>query len=458
VRSALRALALLLAGVAGAAGAGRDAGAAHLHLATIAGTINPASADYLVAAVAQAERDGALALLIELDTPGGLLVSTQDVIQAILPARVPVIVYVAPSGAWAGSAGTFITLAAHVAAMAPGTTIGAAHPVSIGAPSPAPEGYGKGDETADKSGARDFAAEKAENFTAAFIEAIAAERKRNVDWAVKAVRESVAIPAPKAPELGVIDLVAADRASLLAQLEGREVIVAGETRKLALAGAEVRPIEMRLLSRFLDVLANPDIAVLLILAGLLGLYVEITTPGVVLPGVLGAASLLLGFFSLQILPFSWLGLVLFLAGIACIVAEAFVTSYGLLFAVGAVCFLLGGSQLFERPDVSDLDVSTWSTLVPALVGVALFGAIVTIAVGRSFVRPPESGIGELVGHRARATTALAPEGTVFVRGEYWSASSASPVEAGAEVEIVSVEGLRLRVRPASANGRAPAQA
>jgi len=457
VRSTLRALALLLVG---AAGAGREAAAEHLHLATIAGTINPASADYLVGAVAQAERDGALALLIELDTPGGLLASTQDVIQAILPARVPVIVYVAPSGAWAGSAGTFITLAGHVAAMAPGTTIGAAHPVTIGAPSPAPapDEKGKDGEPAGKSGARDFAAEKAENFTAAFMEAIAAERKRNVEWAVKAVRESVAIPAPKALELGVIDLVAADRAELLRQLEGREVRVAGETRTLALAGAEVRPIEMRLLSRFLDVLANPDIAVLLILAGLLGLYVEITTPGVVLPGVLGAASLLLGFFSLQILPFSWLGLVLFLAGIACIVAEAFVTSYGILFAVGAVCFLLGGSQLFERPDLSDLDVSTWRTLVPALIGVGLFGAIVTIALGRSLARPPESGIGELVGRRARATTALAPQGTVFVRGEYWSASSSAPVEAGAEVEILAVEGLRLHVRPASADASAPARA
>jgi len=443
VRAPAAAVALLL----GLFGSARDAGAEHVDLATISGTINPASADYLVNAVATAERDGAQALVIELDTPGGLLASTKDVIQAILPARVPVVVYVAPSGAWAGSAGTFITLAAHVAAMAPGTSIGAAHPVGIGGPPglPAPGG-GDGKEEKGGSGARDIAAEKAENFTAAFIESIASERKRNVDWAVKAVRESVAIPEKKALELGVIDLVAVDRADLLRQLEGREIVIAGEKHVLAVTGAEVRPLQMKLVSRLLDVLANPDIAVLLILGGLLGLYVEITTPGVILPGALGAASLILGFFSLQILPFSWLGLVLFLAGIACIVAEAFVTSYGLLFAVGAVCFLLGGSQLFQRPDVSDLDVS-WRTLVSALVGILLFGAIVTIAVGRSLVRPAEAGVGELVGHRARATTALTPEGTVFVRGEYWSATSSAPVEVGAEVEIVAVEGLRLRVRP-----------
>lgn len=454
MRRALCALPLV---VAVAAGWVRDASAAHLLLATISGTINPASADYLVGAVAEAERDGALALLIELDTPGGLLASTQDVIQAILPARVPVIVYVAPSGAWAGSAGTFVTLAAHVAAMAPGTSIGAAHPVSLGGPGASPR-PGPVDDSGDtKRSERDFSAEKAENFTAAFIESIAAERNRNVEWAGKAVRESLAIPATKALELGVIDLVASDRAALLAQLEGREVVVAGAPRTLKLAGAEVRPLEMRPLARLLDVLANPDIAVLLILAGLLGLYVEITTPGVTLPGILGTASLLLGFFSLQILPFSWLGLVLFLAGLGCIAAEPFVTSYGLLFVVGAVCFLLGGSQLFERPDVSDLDVSTWRTLVPALAGVLLFGLIVTVALGRSYARPPEAGIGELVGHRARAATALAPEGTVFVRGEYWTASSAAPVAAGGEVEIVAVEGLRLRVRPA-VSGSATAQA
>jgi membrane-bound serine protease (ClpP class) len=412
------------------------AAAAHIDLATIAGTINPASADYLRQAIVTSERDGAAALLVELDTPGGLLASTKDVIQAMLNAGVPVIVYVAPPGAWAGSAGTFITLAANVAAMAPGTSIGAAHPVGIGGP---------GGE-AEKGKERDFAAEKAENFTAAFIESIAKERKRNVEWAVKAVRQSVAIPQDEALKLGVIDLVAADREELLRRIDGRETLVRGKPWKLAVAGAEVRPLEMSLLTRILDVLATPDIAVLLILAGALGLYVEFTTPGVVVPGVVGAICLLLGFFSLQILPFSWLGLLLMLGGVTLIVAEVFLASYGLLFALGVACFLIGGARLFDRPDLSDVNVSFWSVLVPAVAAVAGFGAIVVFGVVRSLRRAPKAGVGELVGMIGKTASPLEPEGTVFVRGEYWSARADAAVPAGVKVEVTAVEGLRLRVR------------
>jgi len=417
--------------------AARPAWAAHIHLATISGTINPASADYLRQAIATSERDGAAALLVELDTPGGLLASTKDVIQAMLNAGVPVIVYVAPAGAWAGSAGTFITLAANVAAMAPGTSIGAAHPVGIGAP-----GGGQG----EKGKERDFAAEKAENFTAAFIESIAKERKRNVEWAVKAVRQSVAIPQDEALKLGVIDLVAADREELLRRIDGRETLVKGKTWKLAVAGAEVQPLEMPLLTRILDVLATPDIAVLLILAGALGLYVEFTTPGVVVPGVVGAICLLLGFFSLQILPFSWLGLLLMLGGVTLIVAEVFLSSYGLLFVLGVACFLIGGARLFDRPDLSDVNVSFWSVLVPAVAAVGGFGAIVVFGVVRSLRHAPRAGVGELVGMIGKTASPLEPDGTVFVRGEYWSARADAVVPAGVRVEVTAVEGLRLRVR------------
>jgi len=415
------------------------AAAGFVNVATVSGAINPASSDYLQKVIARSESEGAAAVLIELDTPGGLLASTKDIIQAILNARVPVIVYVSPQGAWAGSAGTFITLAAHVAAMAPGTSIGAAHPVGVGG---APGG-GKSDEKG-----RDYAAEKAENFTAAFIESIARERKRNVDWAVKAVRESVAIPADEAVRLHVVDLVAPDRADLLAKIDGREVSVAGAPRKLGLAGAELRAVDRTLTNRFFDVLANPDIAVLLILAGMLGLYVEFTTPGVLVPGVAGALCLVLGFISLQILPFSWLGLLLLFGGIALVVAELFVTSFGLLFALGVGCFLLGGSMLFDRPAESDLNVSFWSVLVPAVAAVTIFGAVVVYAVGRTLRRAPVTGMNALVGRVGRAVTALSPEGTVFVRGEHWSARAESPVAAGANVEILAVEGMRLRVRPA----------
>jgi membrane-bound serine protease (ClpP class) len=411
-----------------------------VNLATISGSINPASSDYLQKVIARSADEGATAVLIELDTPGGLLASTKDIIQAILNSRIPVIVYVAPQGAWAGSAGTFITLAGHIAAMAPGTSIGAAHPVGVGTP--------LGTEK-DETKGRDYAAEKAENFTAAFIESIARERKRNVEWAVKAVRESLAIPADEALRLGVIDLVAPDRSDLLARLDGREVMLGGSPRRLALAGAELRSVDRTLASRFFDVLANPDIAVLLILAGILGLYVEFTTPGVILPGVAGAVCLVLGFISLQILPFSWLGLMLLFGGIALVVAELFVTSFGILFALGVGCFLLGGSMLFDRPAESDLNVSFWTVLVPAVAAVSLFGAVVIFAVGRTLRQPPLAGVDELVGRIGRAVTELSPEGTIFVRGEHWNARAEALVAKGAKVEIVAVEGMRLRVRPAA---------
>lgn len=430
--------------------------AQHIDVAIVSGTINPASADHLVSAVSRAESDGALALLIELDTPGGLLSSTKDIIQALLGAKVPVIVYVAPAGAWAGSAGTFITLASHVAAMAPGTTIGAAHPVGIGTPpvpmpgerKDLPDGKRKQSEPGPSDGSgRDFAAEKAENFTAAFIESIAKARGRNVEWAISAVRQSVAIAQDEALRIGVIDLVAADRAALLHALEGREITLNGEKRTLALAGAEEHVLEMTLLARFMNVIADPNIAVLLLLVGLVGLYIEFTTPGVVVPGVVGVASALLGAFALQMLPFSWLALLLMLAGIGCFVAELFVTSFGLLFVLGAGCFLLGGSTLIAPEGALDVGVSFFGVLVPAVVGLTLFAGVVVYAVGRSFANPPLGGVHDLVGKRVRANGPLSPEGVVFMRGEYWNVCSESPVEAGEEVEVLAVEGLRLRVRP-----------
>jgi membrane-bound serine protease (ClpP class) len=429
--AALAAAWLLAAGAAGAAG--------HVNEIRIQGTINPASSDFIQKAIAQSEREGAEALLIELDTPGGLVTATKDIIQAMLNAEVPVIVYVAPQGAWAGSAGTFITLAGHVAAMAPGTSIGAAHPVGVGAP---------GGPQPDEEGGRDVAGEKAENLLAAYIESIARERERNVEWAVKAVRESVAIPADEALRLKVIDLVAPNRAELLAAIDGRTVKLPGTTRQLAVKDAELRPIEMSALERFLHVLASPDVAVLLLMAGMLGLYIEFSNPGLLVPGVAGAACLVLGLIALQILPFSWLGLILFLGGLGLLAAEVLVGSYGVLFALGIACMLLGGSMIFDVPEVSDLDVSFWSVLVPAVTGVALFGALVVFGVGRTMGRRQTAGVGELVGMLGRAEGPLTPEGRVFVRGEYWSVRADEPVAAGERVEVLGVEGMRLRVRRA----------
>jgi membrane-bound serine protease (ClpP class) len=417
------------------------ADAAHVNVATISGTINPYSADYLRKAIDTSERDGAVALVVQLDTPGGLLASTKDIIQAMLAAKVPVVVFVSPSGAWAGSAGTFITLAGHVAAMAPGTTIGAATPIGIGPPGPQKR---EGEDAPEA----DAAARKAENITAAFIESIAKERGRNVEWAVKAVREAVAIPQDEAVKLKVVDLVASDLGDLLTKLDGREVKVGGETRKLATAQAERRVLEMRWITRLLDTLANPDIAVLLILAGLLGLYVELTQPGVIVPGVVGGLCLLLGFVSLQILPFSWLGLGLLLGGIALFVAEVFVTSFGLLFALGVACFLVGGTMLFDPDELGGLDVSLWGVLVPAVLAVSIFGGAVVFGVARSLRRRGVAGVDGMIGLVGTAASELEPEGTVRVRGEYWSATADAPVARGERVVVARVEGLRLFVRRA----------
>ena len=419
--------------------AARGEAAGHINVVTISGSINPASADYLISAVHQSEDEGARALLIELDTPGGLVASTKDIIQAMLNAAVPVIVYVSPRGAWAGSAGTFITVAAHVAAMAPGTSIGAASPVSA---------TGGGGERGEDDERQDVAAEKAEKFTTAFIESIAKERSRNVEWARRAVREAEAITNDEALEIGVIDIVASDREDLFAQLEGREVVVDGETRVLSLAGAEVRSISMTPLTRLFNFLASPDIAVLLVMAGLLGLYIEFNQPGMLIPGIVGAVCLVLAAIAFQILPFSWVGLMVMLLGVGLLVAEIFVTSFGVLFAAGVACLLLGGNILFEVPEMSDLTVSFWSVLVPVVAGFAGFAALVIYAVGRSFLREQTAGVSELIGLEGKAASALAPHGKVFVRGEYWSATSDEEIAAGESVEVTAVEGLRLRVRRA----------
>jgi len=413
--------------------------AAHVAVVKIDGSINPASSDYLQQAIADAEVSGAVAVLVELDTPGGLLAATKDIVQAMLNARVPVIVYVSPRGAWAASAGAFITLAGHVAAMAPGTSIGAASPVSV---------TGGGGERGEDDERRDVSMEKAEKFTTAFIESIAKHRNRNVEWASRAVREAEAITQDEALEINVIDVVASDRADLFAQLEGWEVEVDGEPMVLHLQGVEIREVEMRPLTRLFNFLASPDVAVLLAMAGLLGLYIEFNQPGMLVPGIVGAVCLILAAIAFQILPFSWVGLMVIALGVGLMVAEILVTSYGLLFAAGLACLLLGGSMLFEMPELSDLSVSFWSVLVPIVVAFGLFGGLVVYAVGRSFLRAQTAGVDELIGLVGRAASDFAPDGKVFVRGEYWDASAEDAIASGQSVRITAVEGLRLRVRRA----------
>jgi len=426
-------LALLLVWLASGA-----ALAAHVNVIEVEGVISAATADFVQKAIDQSEEEGAVALLIILDTPGGVLEPTKEIVQGLLNAEVPTIVYVAPQGAWAASAGTFITMAANIAAMAPGSSIGAASPVG-----------GTGGDERDEEGKRtDVMGQKVENFTSAFIESIAQERDRNVEWAVKAVKEAEAIGAEEALELRVIDVVARTRSQLFEAIEGREVMVGGEPRKLELADVDSRDIEMTALERVFNFLANPNVAVLLIMGAVLGILLEINSPGIFIPGAIGLVCLILAVFAFDMLPFSWLGLVLMAAGLGLMVAEVFFSSFGLLFAGGIVLFLLGGTMIFDMPDVSDLDVSFWSVLVPAVSGVAVFGGLAIFAIGRTFLRKQTAGVSELIGMVGRADTNLAPGGRVFVRGEYWTARSAEEIPMGAAVEVISVEGMRLRVRRA----------
>ncbi len=420
--------------------------ASTLNVVTVSGGINPAVADYIMRAIAQSEGEGAEALVIELDTPGGLLSSTKDIVGAILNAQVPVIVFVSPKGAWAASAGTFITLAAHVAAMAPGTSIGAAHPVSLIPTQPGgPKREGEGEKEGSPPPLRDFAGEKIEKFTAAFIESIAEARDRNVEWAVEAVRDSVAITQSEAVEKNVVDLAADDLSHLLELVDGRTVSIGREDVTLATKEASIVRISMSLVGRFFDVMADPQIALLLILAGLLGLYVEFTQPGMVFPGVAGVICLILAGLALQIIPFNWLGLMLILAGLALLVAEIFVTSFGFLFTGGIVCLAAGAYLLFDVPEQSDLVVPFWTVIFPAVLGVAVFAAIVGFGISRALFRPQFAGAEGLIGQTGIVDRTIRKRGRVFVRGDLWTAEADERIRKGEKVKIVEVHDLVVRV-------------
>jgi membrane-bound serine protease (ClpP class) len=430
----VRRLAVALVLASGVAHAAPESAA--LSRIVIDGMINPAVADFVHQSIARAADDEAPALIIELDTPGGLMPSMKAIVKDVLEAPLPVVVWVGPKGAGAGSAGVFITLAAHVAAMAPGTNIGAAHPVG-----------GQGEDIKGVLG------EKLENSTASFIEGIARQRGRNADWAVKSVRESVSVTAEEAARLKVIDFVAKDLDDLVRQANGRKVEVAGTARTLDLTAtrdAEGRPrvhtYAMRLAQRVLNVLADPNIAYLLMMAGMLGLYVEFTHPGVVFPGVAGGICLVLALTALHVLPLNVSGLALLLFGIALLIAEAFLPTFGLIGVGGIVAFLLGSLFLF---DTAGTGVAVARSLVFGAGGaVGLVMLAIATLVARTRRTPLTHGAPGMVGLVGVARGALAPSGTVLVRGEYWTAESDAPVAAGERVVVTGVDGLTLRVRRA----------
>jgi len=399
-------------------------------VATYDGVINPVAAEYLHDALSSAEESGAEALIIGLNTPGGLDTSMRLIIKDIIGAHIPVVVYVSPSSGRAASAGVFITMAAHVAAMAPGTNIGAAHPVAMGG--------AEMDKTMK---------EKVENDSVAYIKSIAEQRGRNVAWAEDAVRNSVSVTEREAVKLNVVDLVADSVPALLKQLDGRSITLPSGSIVLHTTGMVVRAFPMSLRLELLKTLSDPNIAYLLMTIGTIGIIAELYNPGAILPGVVGAISLILAFYSFQSLPVNYAGVLLFVLGIIFFILEASVTSYGLL-AIGGVASMVLGSLMLIKTDVEFLQIS-WSVIIPVVVVVAAFSLFIVGMGVRAMRRRPVTGQEEMVGLVGIVKTALTPHGQISVHGELWDAVSAQPMQPGEEAEIISVNGLRLQVKPVS---------
>jgi membrane-bound serine protease (ClpP class) len=398
-------------------------------VATYEGVINPVAAEYLHDAIGAAQTSGAQALVIRLDTPGGLDTSMRLIIKDFTASTVPVVLYVSPSGGRAASAGVFLTFAAHVAAMAPGTNIGAAHPVAMGG--------GEMDKTMK---------EKVENDAAAYIKSLAEQRGRNVQWAEDAVRKSVSATEKEALKLKIIDLIAEDLPALLKQLDGRVTTLASGPVTLHTDGAVVREFPMGLRLELLKTLSDPNIAYVLMTIGTIGLLAELYNPGAILPGVVGAISLILAFYSFQSLPVNYAGVLLLLLGVIFFVLEATVTSYGLL-AIGGVISMILGSLMLIKSEAPFLQIS-WFVILPVVGTAALFSLFVVGMGLRAMRRRPATGREGMVGEVGIVKQALAPHGTVWIGGELWDAESDQPMESGAHAEVTRVEGLKLIVKPA----------
>ena len=402
-----------------------------IYLIEVDAPITPVVAEYIIKSIDRAAKADAEAIIIQLNTPGGLVDSTQQIVMKMMASEVPTVVYVAPSGARAASAGVFITLAANIAAMAPTTHIGAAHPVQM---------QGKMDETMEK---------KVVNDLAAFVRGIAEKRGRNVKWAEDAVRHSVSITETEALKKKVIDLVAPDIPSLVKAINNKTVDMVIGKRTLKTAGAEVVMMKMGLRSKLLGIISNPNIAYILMILGFYGLYFELSNPGAIFPGVAGAICLILAFYALQTLPINYAGLLLIILAIALFIAEAFITSHGVLGVGGTIAMLMGSVMLIDSPDPS-LQIS-WAVIVP-VVGLSALLFIITVTVAlRVHREKTDTGKEGLIGKQARARSELNPTGLVFIHGENWTARSDEPVHKGEKVIIVGMDGLTLIVRKAENN-------
>lgn len=443
-RAALVLLALACAGPARAAAAP----AARVLRLEAKGPITPPLSAHIRDGIKAAENGGANAVLIELDTPGGLLDSTREIVAAMLNSTLTVIVHVAPPGARATSAGVFILMASDAAAMAPGTHLGAAHPVSLGGDSAPPDK----DKAAPKGGERGVLSEKAVSDAAAYVRVLASEKGRNADWAERAVRQSASLTAEEALAQKVVEIIARDREELFRKLEGRTLSKRGSAARLSLARAEVREFPMPPLRRILQVIANPNLALLFLMLGLYGLIYEFSSPGVGFGAVVGFTSLILAGYALSILPVNYAGLLLIVLAVVLLVLELTIPSHGLLSIGGVILFVLGSLFLFDTGQAYfriSLEV-----IAGTAAATAAFISVVVAKLLKTRGLRPAVGVQTLVGQTGEVREALAPRGMVFLNGELWTAESASRVEKGARVKVVEIAGGTLRVAELKEKGHA----
>lgn len=401
---------------------------------TINGGINPASAEFIHQSIEKAQKEKAACLLINLNTPGGLLTSTRDIVRDLLQSEVPVVVYVSPGGAHAGSAGVFITLAAHVAAMAPGTNIGAAHPVAL-----------QGKTTAIMD-------EKSTNDAAAFIRTIAEKRSRNAGWAEQAVRHSVAITEKEALENGVIDLVAATEKELLAKIDGRKVTVSNGDQILQTKSATVQTLEMGFFQKILNLVSDPNIAYILMMLGFFGLLFELFNPGALFPGIAGVIFLVFAFYAMSSMPVNYAGVGLIAFGIILFLLEIKIVSHGILAIGGVISVLLGSLFLFRTSPAENIASISWVVIITTTAVTALFFLFVVGMGLKAQKATPVSGAAALIGNTAVTINDLDPSGQVNVLGEIWTAVALSqPIHKDEAVIVKDIKNLTLYVE------RAPAQ-
>ncbi|MEN8192874.1 MAG: nodulation protein NfeD [Bacteroidota bacterium] len=391
--------------------------------------VHPALTDYIQTGIEKVKEIKAECLIIQLNTPGGLLSSTRNIVSEFLQSEIPVVIYVSPSGAQAASAGVFITMASHIAAMAPGTNIGAAHPVFL-------------------QGVQDtILMEKATNDAAAFIRTISEKRKRNVQWGEDAVRKSLSITETEALELNVIDLIAKDVNELVELIDSTEIETTADTKIIITKDAEIIYLNMTIIQRLLSILSDPNIAYILLMLGIYGLFFELYNPGAIFPGVIGAFCLILAFYSINVLPVNYAGLALILLSVVLFILEVKIVSYGML-TIGGIVSLLMGSLMLIDPDsiLEAMEISMELIIIVVVLTTLFFAFAITFGI-KAQKRKPTTGIEGLIGERGVAITKLSPLGEIKVHGEFWSAESVEGIiSKGENVEVIGIDKLKVKVK------------